>query len=159
MVFQDPNSSLNPRMRVEDIVAEPLLVHTKLSQAERLKRAREILEVVGLSSRHARRYPHEFSGGQRQRIALARTLVRKPEILILDEATSSLDSDSETLIQNSIKELRGKTTLIVIAHRLSTVQHADKLYAINNGKIMESGSPNELLSDPNSYFSKAYNIK
>ena len=101
----------------------------------------------------------KLSGGQRQRIALARTLIRKPEILILDEATSSLDSDSEALIQNSIKELRGKTTLIVIAHRLSTVQHADKLYAINNGEIVESGTPDELLSNKDSYFSKAYNIQ
>lgn len=101
----------------------------------------------------------KLSGGQRQRIALARTLVRKPEILILDEATSSLDSDSETMIQNSIKGLKGKTTLIVIAHRLSTVQHADKLYAIQDGEIIESGSPEKLLNDQNSYFSKAYNIK
>lgn len=101
----------------------------------------------------------KLSGGQRQRIALARTLVHKPEILILDEATSSLDSDSETLIQNSIKSLRGKTTLIVIAHRLSTVQHADRLYAIHNGEIIESGPPDKLLNDPNSYFSKVYNAK
>ena len=101
----------------------------------------------------------KLSGGQRQRIALARTLVRKPKILILDEATSSLDSDSETMIQNSIKVLRGTTTLIVIAHRLSTVQHADKLYAISNGEIIESGTPAELLSNKDSYFSKAYNTK
>ncbi len=101
----------------------------------------------------------KLSGGQRQRIALARTLARKPEILILDEATSSLDSDSEAMIQNSIKGLRGKITIVVIAHRLSTVQHADKLYAIDKGEILESGSPDELLNDPNSYFSKAYNIK
>ncbi len=101
----------------------------------------------------------KLSGGQRQRIALARTLARKPEILILDEATSSLDSDSEAMIQNSIKGLKGKIALIVIAHRLSTVQHADKLYAINNGEIIESGSPSDLLEDRNSYFSKAYNIK
>src|SRR3989344_2004591 len=93
----------------------------------------------------------KLSGGQRQRIALARTLVRKPEILILDEATSSLDSDSETMIQNSIKVLRGKTTIIVIAHRLSTVQNADKLYAIDNGEIIESGTPMELLDKKDSY--------
>lgn len=101
----------------------------------------------------------KLSGGQRQRIALARTLVRKPDILILDEATSSLDSDSEALIQNSIKSLKGKTTLIVIAHRLSTVQHADKLYAIQNGEMIESGSPDHLLSNPDSYFYKVYNVK
>jgi len=101
----------------------------------------------------------KLSGGQRQRIALARTLVRKPEILILDEATSSLDSDSEAMIQNSIKVLRGKTTIIVIAHRLSTVQNADKLYAIDNGEIIESGTPMELLDKKDSYFSKVYNTK
>ncbi|OGM96105.1 MAG: hypothetical protein A3B86_02115 [Candidatus Yanofskybacteria bacterium RIFCSPHIGHO2_02_FULL_38_22b] len=100
----------------------------------------------------------KLSGGQRQRIALARTLIRKPEILILDEATSSLDSDSEAMIQNSIKDLRGKTTLVVIAHRLSTVQHADKLYAVDHGEIIESGTPSELLANKDSYFSKSYNI-
>lgn len=101
----------------------------------------------------------KLSGGQRQRIALARTLARKPEILILDEATSSLDNESEISIQKSIESLKQKITIIVIAHRLSTIMNSDKLFVLENGKIIEQGKPTELLKDENSYFYKVYNIR
>ncbi|MDP3999597.1 MAG: ABC transporter ATP-binding protein [bacterium] len=100
-----------------------------------------------------------LSGGQRQRIALARVLARKPQILILDEATSSLDNESEFFIQKAIESLRGKMTILIIAHRLSTVMIADRLIAVDAGKIIEEGVPGELLADKNSYFSKSYNLK
>lgn len=100
----------------------------------------------------------ELSGGQRQRIVLARALARKPDILILDEATSALDNESEALIQRSIEALRGKITVVVIAHRLSTVMIADTLVVLDNGKIIEAGAPTELLKNKNSYFFKSYNV-
>lgn len=100
-----------------------------------------------------------LSGGQRQRIVLARALVRKPQILILDEATSALDNESEILVQKAIKELKGRITVIAIAHRLSTVIHSDKLIVLENGGITEEGIPQELLKDKESYFSKVYNLR
>ena len=101
----------------------------------------------------------KLSGGQRQRIALARTLARKPEILILDEATSLLDNESETLIQKSIENLKQKITIIIIAHRLSTIINSDTLFVLENGKITEQGKPAELLKNESSYFYKVYNIR
>ena len=99
-----------------------------------------------------------LSAGQRQRIALARALVRTPSILILDEATSSLDNESEHAIQGSINKIRGKTTIITIAHRLNTIMHSDKLIVLDNGKIIEEGTPKELLKNKDSHFYKMYNI-
>ena len=100
----------------------------------------------------------KLSAGQRQRIVLARALVRKPKILILDEATSALDNESEALIQNALENLKKKITILVIAHRLSTVMNCDRLIALENGKIVEQGSPQNLLKDESSYFYKTYNI-
>ena len=99
-----------------------------------------------------------LSGGQKQRIILARMLARKPKILILDEATSALDNESELLVQKALENLRGKITILIIAHRLSTVMHTDKLVVIDNGKIIEEGLPNNLLKNPNTYFYKVHNI-
>jgi len=100
----------------------------------------------------------QLSGGQRQRIVLARALARKPPILVLDEATSALDNESEHKIQEAIKNLRGKLTILIIAHRLSTVMHSDKILVLKDGIIAEEGSPKELLSNSQSYFYKNYNI-
>ena len=100
-----------------------------------------------------------LSGGQRQRIVLARALTRKPQILILDEATSALDNESEVLIQKSIEKLKSKITVIAIAHRLSTVTASDKLFVLDNGKIIEEGNPSELLKNKESYFYKTYNVR
>jgi ABC-type multidrug transport system fused ATPase/permease subunit len=98
----------------------------------------------------------KFSGGQRQRIALARALAQKPQILLLDEATSNLDSESESLIQKAISDLRGKITIIIVAHRLSTIMKSDRIIALKNGVIIENGSPHELLQNKNSYFYKIH---
>ncbi|MEK9195195.1 MAG: ATP-binding cassette domain-containing protein, partial [Patescibacteria group bacterium] len=99
-----------------------------------------------------------LSGGQRQRVILARALARKPAVLILDEATSALDNESEALIQKSIEGLKGGVTVIVIAHRLSTIIRCDRLIGLEDGKIVEVGTPQELLENDNSYFSKVYNL-
>lgn len=147
MVFQDPNSSLNPRMRVEDIVAEPLLVHTDLSQTERLKQARAILEIVGLSSKHARRYPHEFSGGQRQRIGIARALTVHPKLIIADEPVSSLDVSIQAQVLNLMQQLQSefKLTYLFISHDLSVVEMISSRIAVMYlGGIMEI-APKEVL--------------
>ena len=100
-----------------------------------------------------------LSGGQRQRIILARVLVTNPQLLILDEATSSLDNESELLIQQAIENLKGKITVISIAHRLSTVMSSDKLIVIEGGKIIEQGAPQELLKNQNSYLSRVYHLR
>ena len=101
----------------------------------------------------------KLSAGQRQRVVLARIIARNPEILILDEATSALDNESEVAIQHALEGLRGKMTMLVIAHRLSTLMNSDKLMVLENGKIREEGSPKQLLQDQNSYFFKMHNIK
>ena len=101
----------------------------------------------------------QLSVGQRQRVVLARVLARHPEILLLDEATSSLDNESEILIQKAIENLRGRVTVFTIAHRLSTVVSADRLIVLDNGRILEEGSPRELLANQNSYFFRVYHAK
>ncbi len=100
-----------------------------------------------------------LSGGQRQRIVLARALARDPKILILDEATSALDNESESLIQKSIEDLRGNITVIAIAHRLSTIINFDQIVVVENGEVLESGPPQTLLADKNSYFHRVYFLK
>jgi ABC-type multidrug transport system fused ATPase/permease subunit len=148
VVFQDPYSSLNPAMRVEDILVEPLAA-AGISGGR--QRVRKLLDAVGLPSDAGRRYPREFSGGQRQRIAIARAILKNPSVLILDEATSNLDTESERLIEDALgKLLVGRTTLI-IAHRLSTVRRADRLLVLDRGRIVEEGSHAELLSQGGLY--------
>jgi len=158
MVFQDPNNSLNPRMRVEDIVAEPLLVHTDLSQTERLKQARELLEIVGLSSRHARRYPHEFSGGQRQRIGIARALTVHPKLIIADEPVSSLDVSIQAQVLNLMQQLQKefKLTYLFISHDLSVVEMISSRIAVMYlGSMVEIASKKELYQNPMHPYTKA----
>ena len=139
MVFQDPYSSLNPRMTVEDIIGEPLDVHKLYSsKAERRDKILSLMETVGLNAEHAARYAHEFSGGQRQRIGIARALYREPEILVLDEATSALDTETERAVMEAIDSLHGKMTLIIIAHRLSTIKNCDIVYEVKEGRVAKS---------------------
>ena len=152
MVFQDPTSSFNPKMKIRDIVCEPLLNFNRIKKNEKDAACRRLLEMVELPGDFADRYPHNMSGGQRQRVAIARALALEPEILILDEATSALDSISEKKIQDSIQKLvKGRTTLIV-AHRLSTIRNADRIAVIEKGNVLECGSYEELLEKKGAFY-------
>jgi len=151
MIFQDPYASLNPRMTVGAILREPADIYNVGTSAERTGRVAELLELVGLDPRFAERYPHEFSGGQRQRIAIARAILANPRILLLDEATSALDSESERLVNEALERLMQGRTSIVIAHRLSTVRDADRILVFHQGRIVESGTHDEMVAQPGMY--------
>ena len=134
MIFQDPYASLNPRFTVGEIIEEPMIIHNMGTAHERKVIVQELIETVGLKPDHIRRYPHEFSGGQRQRIGIARALYNDPEVLILDEGTSALDNDTEAAIMESINRLHGRKTLIIIAHRLQTIEKCDIVYRVEDGR-------------------------
>ena len=157
-VFQDPWSSLNPRMRVELIISEPLTTHHRLTKREVRDRVGELLEVVGLNSFHGQRYPHEFSGGQRQRIAIARALSTQPKLIVLDEPVSALDVSIRAQILNLLKELQAAHGLsyLLIAHNLATVSYmSHRVGVMYLGKIVEEGSPDELFTNPLHPYTKA----
>lgn len=145
MVFQNPFASLNPRKTVEQTLAEPLEINANLSAAERATRIAQIMRTVGLRPEHAKRYPHMFSGGQRQRVAIARVMLKDAPILVLDEATSALDSEVEVAIQRSLDSLMNGKTVIAIAHRLSTIAAMDRLIVLDEGRIVEEGTHQQLL--------------
>ena len=135
MIFQDPQASLNERAKIDYIVSEGLRnFHLYKDEADRMRKVEDALREVGLLPEFASRFPHEFSGGQRQRIGIARALYNNPQVLILDEATSALDNDTEAAIMESINRLHGKKTLIIIAHRLQTIEKCDIVYRVENGK-------------------------
>jgi ABC-type oligopeptide transport system ATPase subunit len=157
MVFQDPYSSLNPRKTVDQIVAEPLRIHTKMSRAERAERVRWLLEKVGLSARHVNRYPHEFSGGQRQRIGIARALATNPKIVIADEPVSALDVSIQAQVINLMQDLQEEFGLsyIFIAHDLSIVRHISNRIAVMSwGNIVEIGPAEKIYQHPEHPYSK-----
>ena len=157
MVFQDPYSSLNPRKTVDQIVGEPLRVHTRMSRAERADRVRWLLEKVGLSARHVNRYPHEFSGGQRQRIGIARALATNPKIVIADEPVSALDVSIQAQVINLMQDLQEEFGLsyIFIAHDLSVVRHISNRIAVMSwGNIVEIGPAEEIYKHPQHPYSK-----
>ena len=135
MIFQDPYSSLNPRMIVKDIIREPMDIQNTLSTFEKDEKVLYLLNKVGLSKEQALRYPHEFSGGQRQRIGIARALYHDPEVLILDEATASLDLETEKNFIITLKFIKNIKTLILISHRKSTIAECDSTYQLTQGKI------------------------
>ena len=137
MVFQNPYASLNPRLTVNAILEEPLELDPKYTPRDRVIRVKEVLDQVGLNMSFGERYAHELSGGQRQRIGIARALYNDPEVLILDEATSALDNDTEAAIMDSINRLHGKKTLLIIAHRLQTIEKCDIVYRVENGAIVK----------------------
>jgi oligopeptide transport system ATP-binding protein len=151
MVFQDPYASLNPRHTVEKILEEPLIVHGIGNKAERKKRVREILEVVGLSSYHAKRYPHQFSGGQRQRIGIARALMTKPKLIIADEPVSALDVSIQSQVLNLMEDLQNEfdLTYIFIAHDLGVVRHiSDRVGVMYLGRIVELSTSEQIYQKP-----------
>ena len=152
MVFQDPYSSLNPRMTVEDIIGEPLDVHKLCkTKAERHDRVMELMELVGLNAEHAMRYPHEFSGGQRQRIGIARTIITRPRLVIADEPVSALDVSIQAQVINLLNELKEEMglTIIFIAHDLSVVKYfSDRIGVMYYGKLVEVADSEELYKHP-----------
>jgi len=149
MVFQDPYNSLNPRLRIGTILAEPLEIHfPKMSAPDRSERVAELLKLVGLDPSFARRFPHEFSGGQRQRIGIARALAVEPEFIICDEPVSALDVSVQAQIVNLLMDLQEKLdlTYLFIAHDLAVVEHvSDQIAVLEHGKLVEEG-PSELIT-------------
>ena len=152
IVFQDPYSSLNPRMTVADIIGEPLDIHhLYANKKERADRIAELLALVGLNSEHANRYAHEFSGGQRQRIGIARALAVKPRFIVCDEPVSALDVSIQAQIINTFEELQEKLGIayLFIAHDLLVVQHMSRRIAVMYlGKIVEIGPANDIIGKP-----------
>jgi len=158
IIFQDPYSSLNPRLTVGEAIMEPMMVHKLInSKKERRNKAIELLEKVNLKEEHLIRYPHEFSGGQRQRIVVARTLAMKPEFIICDESVSALDVSVQAQVLNLLNELKEelKFTYIFISHDLSVVKYiSDRIIIMKNGEIIEMGDADEIYLNPKNDYTK-----
>lgn len=158
IIFQDPYSSLNPRMTVGDIIGEPLLVHGMTNTNERIEAVHKILEEVGLAPYHYRRFPHEFSGGQRQRIGIARAVISSPKLIVCDEPVSALDVSIQSQILNLLKDLQQarNLTYLFIAHNLSVVKHiSDRVGVMYLGKLVELASSKDLYSNPTHPYTQA----
>jgi ABC-type glutathione transport system ATPase component len=150
-VFQDPYAALNPRMRVEQIVTEPLIIHEKHSRAERRRRCQELLRQVGLDDSVMPRYPHEFSGGQRQRINIARALALRPELLVLDEPVSALDVSVGAQIVNLLRDLQREfaLTYLFISHSMPLVRYlSTNIAVLRAGKLVELGTRDQVCESP-----------
>ncbi len=157
MIFQNPYSSLNPKMKIKDTLAEPLLIHKVNSSEVREKRIDEIIELVGISQSDLKKYPHEFSGGQRQRIAIARALILKPQFIVADEPVSALDVSICASIINTLLDLRQKLnlTILFISHDLNLVRYlSDRIAVMNKGEIVEFKTTNELFEKPKDDYTK-----
>jgi oligopeptide/dipeptide ABC transporter ATP-binding protein len=158
IVFQDPYASLNPRMTVEELLAEPLALHDIVPASRRHDRATELLNLVGLDGRFSRRYPHEFSGGQRQRIAIARALAVEPKLIVCDEPVSALDVSIRSQVLNLLRDLQRKLGLayVFISHDLSVVKHiADRVAVMYLGRIVEITTADELFANPRHPYTRA----
>ena len=157
MIFQDPFSSLNPRMIVQDIIKEPMNIHTSLNENQKKEKVRWLMEKVGLSGEQATRYPHEFSGGQRQRIGIARSLATEPKIIIADEPVSALDVSIQAQVINLMMDLQNEfnLTILFIAHDLSVVNHISTEIAVMYlGEVVEYNKTEEIFKDPQHQYTK-----
>ena len=157
MIFQDPFSSLNPRMIVQDIIKEPMDIHTSLNENQRKEKVRWLMEKVGLSGEQATRYPHEFSGGQRQRIGIARSLATEPKIIIADEPVSALDVSIQAQVINLMMDLQNEfnLTILFIAHDLSVVNHISTEIAVMYlGEVVEYNKTKEIFNSPQHQYTK-----
>jgi oligopeptide transport system ATP-binding protein len=158
IVFQDPYSSLNPRMRAKQIVEEPLIIHRLGDRAARDQRVRQLFELVGLDAAHLSRFPHEFSGGQRQRIGLARALALHPSFLVLDEPVSALDVSVQAQVVNLLMDLQQQLTLtyLFVAHDLRLVEHiCSRVAVMYLGRIVEMGPTTSLFASPQHPYTQA----
>ncbi|WP_018660770.1 ABC transporter ATP-binding protein [Heyndrickxia acidiproducens] len=151
IIFQDPYSSLNPRKRIGDLLAEPLLAHKLADKSETAEKVNHILEIVGLSKHYKNRYPHEFSGGQRQRIGIARALMLNPKLIVCDEPVSALDVSIQAQVLNLLKDLQKEfnLTYVFIAHGLGAVKYiSDRITVMYLGKVMEMAKTTEIFAHP-----------
>jgi oligopeptide transport system ATP-binding protein len=158
IVFQDPYSSLDPRMTVGDIVSEPLVVHGVGNKRRRRETVRHLLDVVGFNPNFTNRYPHEFSGGQRQRIGIARALALNPKLIVCDEPVSALDVSIQAQILNLLKDLQRDfgLTYLFIAHDLAVVRAmSDRIAVMNQGRLVEAGRAEEVYTNPQDDYTKA----
>ncbi|WP_067729010.1 ABC transporter ATP-binding protein [Oceanobacillus damuensis] len=157
MIFQDPYSSLNPRKRVIDIVAEPLRNYENLSKIEERKRIQELMEMVGLSPESILKYPHEFSGGQRQRIGVARAIALKPKLIIADEPVSALDVSVQAQVLNFMQDIQKELNLtyLFISHDLGIVKHmCDDIAIMYKGRYVEQGTKEDIFNNPQHIYTK-----
>ncbi len=158
IIFQDPFASLNPRMKVGELIEEPLKLHNIGSKEERINKVNKIIDVVGLNEYHLKKYPHEFSGGQRQRICIARALILNPKFIICDEPVSALDVSIQSQIINLLKDLQNEfdLTYMFISHDLSVVKHiSDRVGVMYLGKMVELAPVNEIFDNPKHPYTKA----
>ena len=158
IIFQDPYSSLNPRMKIGEAIKEPMIIHHLYeSNEKRTEKVMELLDVVGLSRDHYNRYPHQFSGGQRQRINIARTLSLNPKFIVCDESVSALDVSVQAQVLNLLMDLKAQfdLTYLFISHDISVVKHiSDNIMVMEKGKIVEKGNSEEVYRQPQNAYTK-----